>query len=176
MSNTLCYSIFVVKNAVRSFILFVLRTFQLFPTRNPTMPSRRDFIETTAAVAAAGAVASSKTQGSAGTPVASFGSASSVRVDAAFGAHVKTLTPLQLEGRPIELVSVCDVVQRKPRRAGEVHRKRYRSSRRRIRRLSRHDRERESWMPFASARPITGTPNKRSTRSTPGYTSTAKSR
>ena len=76
-------------------------------------PNRRGFIKS--AGAAAGALAVSSTVASA-SPVNELKDANSkFRIGfigpggRGFGAHVKTLTKLQLEGKPIELVSVCDV-------------------------------------------------------------------
>ena len=83
-------------------------------------PNRRDFIKT--ASATAGAVAAT-------TAVSSMSSASESMANAnirigfigpggrGFGAHVKRLTKLQVEGRPIECVAVCDVYSKHRQRA-----------------------------------------------------------
>ncbi len=73
------------------------------------MPTRRAFIQTTAAVAAAGAAVSTKTQSSAADANGKIRIGFIGPGSRGFGAHVKTLTTLQKAGRPIELVAVCDV-------------------------------------------------------------------
>lgn len=73
-------------------------------------PSRRQFIRAGAAAAAVG-TAIAKPKPSSAAPDAN----SKLRIGfigpggRGFGAHVKNLVKLQLEGRPIELVAVCDV-------------------------------------------------------------------
>ena len=74
-------------------------------------PSRRDFIKTTAtSVGTVAAIA--QTTASA---VESSSANSKLRIgfigpgSRGFGAHVKRLAKLQVEGQPIELVAVCDV-------------------------------------------------------------------
>ncbi|QDT03379.1 Inositol 2-dehydrogenase [Rubripirellula lacrimiformis] len=80
------------------------------PQPHDTRPSRRHFIQSTAAAAAAGAIMPSQ-QSSAQASDAS----SKIRIGfigpggRGFGAHVKKLCKHQVEGRPIELVAVCDV-------------------------------------------------------------------
>ena len=87
-------------------------------------PNRRSFIKT-AGAATAGALAASSTVTSA-SPVNELRDANSkFRIGfigpggRGFGAHVKTLTKLQLEGKPIELVSVCDVYNKYCERAAK---------------------------------------------------------
>lgn len=73
--------------------------------------SRRDFIKTSASSVGAVAAVTAATQESAQAAPAS----SKLRIGfigpggRGFGAHVKRLTKLQVEGEPIELVAVCDV-------------------------------------------------------------------
>ena len=73
--------------------------------------SRRDFIKTSASSVGAVAAVTTATQESAQAAPAS----SKLRIGfigpggRGFGAHVKRLTKLQVEGEPIELVAVCDV-------------------------------------------------------------------
>ena len=74
-------------------------------------PSRRDFIKTTATSVGTAAAITQTTASAAETSSAN----SKLRIGfigpgrRGFGAHVKRLTKLQVEGRPIELVAVCDV-------------------------------------------------------------------
>jgi len=76
-------------------------------------PNRRDFIKK--AGATAGAVAATSAITSAAPANELRDANSKIRIGfigpggRGFGAHVKRLTSLQVEGRPIELVSVCDV-------------------------------------------------------------------
>lgn len=78
---------------------------------NNRAASRRDFIKTSASSVGAVAAVTAATQESAQAAPAS----SKLRIGfigpggRGFGAHVKRLTKLQVEGEPIELVAVCDV-------------------------------------------------------------------
>lgn len=83
-------------------------------------PNRRDFIKTSAgAVAATTALASTVSA----SPVPDANS--KIRIGfigpggRGFGAHVKRLTKLQVEGEPIELVAVCDVYNKHTDRAAQ---------------------------------------------------------
>jgi len=86
------------------------------PSDNPlsisaSNPSRRDFIKSSASsVGAVAAVTVADTQVTpAATPVEKIRIGFIGPGGRGFGAHVKRLTKLQLEGEPIELVAVCDV-------------------------------------------------------------------
>ncbi|MCP4506627.1 MAG: hypothetical protein GY826_09570, partial [Fuerstiella sp.] len=74
--------------------------------------SRRDFLKTSAYSAG---VLGAASRVAAGTAAASSSANAKIRIGfvgpggRGFGAHVKRLTKLQLEGQPIELVAVCDV-------------------------------------------------------------------
>ena len=76
-----------------------------------TTPSRRQFIKTTAATAAVAAAAQTASKAKAATPAP----ADKLRIgfigtgSRGFGAHVKSLTQLVLDGEPVELVAVADV-------------------------------------------------------------------
>lgn len=76
-------------------------------------PNRRDFIKT--AGATAGVVAAGSTVAGASPTNELRDANSKIRIGfigpggRGFGAHVKRLAKLQVEGRPIELVAVCDV-------------------------------------------------------------------
>ena len=87
-------------------------------------PNRRDFIKT--AGATAGAVAAASATVASASPVNELRDANSkIRIGfigpggRGFGAHVKTLAKLQVEGRPIELVGVCDVYNKYVDRAAK---------------------------------------------------------
>lgn len=77
----------------------------------PQKPTRRSFMKSSAAtVGAAAAISQASAQKS-----EAAAASSKLRIGfigpggRGFGAHVKRLTKLQLEGQPIELVAVCDV-------------------------------------------------------------------
>ncbi|TWU55766.1 Gfo/Idh/MocA family protein [Rubripirellula reticaptiva] len=74
-----------------------------------TKPSRRQFIQTGAAVAAVGSVVTEAAPTSAADANSKFRIGFIGPGGRGFGAHVKTLAKLQDEGRPINLVAVCDV-------------------------------------------------------------------
>ena len=86
-------------------------------------PNRRDFIKT--AGATAGALAASSTVAAASPSNELRDANSKFRIGfigpggRGFNAHVKTLTKLQVEGKPIELVAVCDVYSKYNERAAK---------------------------------------------------------
>ena len=86
-----------------------------------TTPNRRDFIRTSAAIAAATTVAA----GTKSATANGYGANEKIRIGfigpggRGFSAHVKQLALLQTEGRPIELVAVCDVYNKHTDRAAE---------------------------------------------------------
>ena len=90
---------------------------------DPRKPSRRSFIQRSATAVGAAAAVTQATQTK--TVSAAADKNSKIRIGfigpggRGFGAHVKKLTKLQVEGQPIELVAVCDVYNKHRDRAAD---------------------------------------------------------
>ena len=87
--------------------------------------TRRNFIRDSAALGAAGAVGAGWTFASTAKAEEKAASSNKFRIGfigpggRGFGAHVKSLCKLQVQGQPIELVAVCDVYNKYVDRAAE---------------------------------------------------------
>ena len=87
--------------------------------------TRRDFIKDSATLGAAGAVGAGWTFASTANAQEKAASSDKFRIGfigpggRGFGAHVKSLCKLQVEGQPIELVAVCDVYNKYVDRAAD---------------------------------------------------------